>query len=88
MMDRNDCKKELKEIKIQKEGGYRKQRFIETASGLNKLRSAEMNDAIQDCLYQGNARSACKRCNLCLIGSCFLTGDEIPPYRDQAEDIS
>jgi hypothetical protein len=44
--NRNDSKQKLKEVKIEKEGGYPEQNFMETASGLNKLRNAEMNDAI------------------------------------------
>ena len=40
--NRNDSKKKLKEVKIEKEGRYREQNFMETASGLNKLRNTEM----------------------------------------------
>ena len=85
--NRNDSKQKLKEVKIEKEGGYPEQNFMETASGLNKLWNAEMNDAIQDALHQRNTRSSCKRYNLCPIRTYFFTGNEIPPCRNQAEDI-
>ena len=42
----NDSKEELKEVEIEKEAGYRKQDFTETASGLSISRNAEINDPV------------------------------------------
>ena len=53
---RNDCKEKLEEVEIQKEDGYRKQDFTEAAPGLNKPRSAEIKDSVQDGLQQGKER--------------------------------
>ena len=35
--NRNDSKEKLKEVEIQKEGGYRKQYFVKAAPRLNNL---------------------------------------------------
>ena len=73
---------------VEKADAYFKQDITETASGLNKLRDAETNDAIQDSLNQRNERPACQRYDLCFFRSCFLIRNEITACRDQAEDIS
>ena len=57
--DWNDCEETLKEVEIEKEGGYREKYFVQVTPGLNKLRKAEINDSVQNGLHQGKDRPAC-----------------------------
>ena len=83
--DRNGRKEELKEIEIQKEGGYREEDLV-NAHLLNETGDAETKDAEQDGLQQRNNGSARKHQELSLLRFRFFFGNEIPARRDRAED--
>ena len=85
--NRNDGKDKLKEVEIQKEGGYLEQDSVKAAPRPNILQNAETNDAVQDGLQQRNGGAACKGYDLCLIRVWFFLGNEITTCRDQEEDI-
>lgn len=84
--NRNDGKEKLKEVEIQKKGGYREQDSVKAAPRPNKLQNAEPNDTVQDGLQQRNGGAAGKGYGLCLIRFWFYLGNEITTCRDQAED--
>lgn len=85
--NRYGSKQELKEIEIQKEGGYLEQDFVQAVPGLNKLRNAGMNDSVQDGQQQGKEGPAREHENLCLLCFRLSFGNEITTRGNQAEDI-